>query len=209
MVFLIEKTFSARFTTYYLTLQPSTQFHLHLGHINTIDHGDGDSLVSAHLKKHSTDQCLLVSIYHDSGIKHVSAFLRILGVAHVNSCQSLSKSCPRNDPGDDESTSCYMQCKNSLSPIQVHPMKLIRYLTNSAQSNSLAKRSHPYTYAPLRISYAIAISLALTRPPHFQLFLSLSPFLSYGIFFSCYLPVSFLSNFIFSLLTSILYLPLS
>ena len=61
-----------------------------------------------------------IYIYHDSGIKVVSAFLRMLGVAHVNPCQSPSKSCHRNDPGDDESTSCYRQCKNSLSPIQVH-----------------------------------------------------------------------------------------
>ena len=47
-----------------------------------------------------------IYIYHDSGIRIVSTFLRILGVAHVNPCQSPSKPCHRNDPGDDESTSC-------------------------------------------------------------------------------------------------------
>ena len=118
MVFLIEKTFLS--SIYYVlpdlatvdSIPSSSRPCQHNGH------GDGDSLVSAHLKNHFTDLCLLVSIDHDSGIKVVSAFLRILGGAHVNSCQSLSKSCPRNDPGDDESTSCYMQCKNSLSPIK-------------------------------------------------------------------------------------------
>ena len=152
MVFLIEKTFLS--SIYYVlpdlatvdSIPSSSRPYQHN------DHGDGDSLVSAHLKKHSTDQCLSVSIYNDSGIKVVSAFLRILGVAHVNSCQSLSKSCHRNDPGDDESTSCYMQCKNSLSPIQVHPMKLIRYPTNSAvQLPCQSVYGHIHTPIPLSV----------------------------------------------------------
>ena len=97
------------------------------------------------------DSAIALYIYHDSGIKVVSAFLRILGVAHVNPCQSLSKSCHRNDPGDDESTSCYMQCKNSLSPIQVHPMKLIRYLTNSAVQLP-CQNLYGHTHTPMPLS---------------------------------------------------------
>ena len=63
--------------------------------------------------------------------------------------------------------------------------------------------------APLRISYAIAISLAFTRLPHFQFFLSFSPFLSYGIFFPVIFHLflvnfRFLSTHIHSLSSSLL-----
>ena len=75
---------------------------------------------------------------------------------------------------------------NSLSDKKCSPAPLPKRL-----------RSHPYTHVPLRIRYAIAITLAMTKPPHFQLFLSLCPslsmiplltfsFLSYQISFSLY-----------------------
>ena len=73
-----------------------------------------------------------------------------------------------------------MQRKNSPSPIQVHPMKLIRYLTKSTvQPPCQSVYGHTHTPMSLSVGYAIVIYLAMTRPPHFQLFLSLSPYLCY------------------------------
>ena len=81
----------------------------------------------------------------------------------------------------------------SLSPLSFYlSLSLLPFLLPSLPifylSSSYRFCSSTQIDAPLRISYAIAISLALTRPPHFQLFLSFSPFLPYGIFSSCYLP---------------------
>ena len=107
-------------------MQSSTQFHLDVGHVNTIT--VATTRQPSHCKSRETlyrpvsNRILLPRLWYERCFV-CAAFLRILGVTLVNPCQSPPKPCHRKDPGDDESISYEMQDTHLSSSILVHFLK--------------------------------------------------------------------------------------